>query len=173
MSGWSTGPGAAPVKPLSALTQSALGHYGSEQAVLDAWKAAADALEKAKTLETALRTAVFEIKFPDPKEGVNRTDLANGWTLKAQYPYSYKVTNKEAQTEKAIDAITAISQQAGFIADRLIKWEPDLSIKEYRLLNPDNPAAQTAEQKAILAILQPILTIRPGSPQLEIEAPKK
>lgn len=170
MSGWQTTP--QPTKPLSALTQSALGHYGSEAAVLAAWQAADAALSKAKELESALRAALFEINFPNPTEGTQRNTLANGWSLKAQVPYRYDLTNKEAKTEKAIDAMTEISQQAGFVADRLITWKPELSIKEYRLLNPDNPAMQSDEQKKILAVLAPILTIKPGSPQLELEPPK-
>lgn len=170
--GWSTG--AAPVeKPLSLETQHQLGKHGNETALIQAWETAANALMIARVAEMQLRLAVFEIKFPHAKEGVNRIELnSQGWNLKAQYPYRYDLSNKEAKTERAIDAMAEISQQAGFIADRLIKWEPELSIKEYRLLNPDNSAAQTDEQKKILALLQPILKITPGSPQLEIEPPK-
>lgn len=167
---WTTNAPAA--KPLSALTQSALGHYGSQAAVLEAWRISAQELAVAKELEARLRAVVFELNFPTPDEGVNRTDLPDGYKLKADYPFNYRLANKEKETEKALDDITAISQQAGFIADRLIVWKPDISIKEYRLLNPDKPEAQSEDQKKILAVLAPILTITPGSPQLEIEAPK-
>jgi hypothetical protein len=126
-----------------------------------------------ENLEQRLRLVVFELEFPSPEEGTNRAPLPDGRELVCQYPYSYKLANKEGETEKALDAITAISQQAGFIADRLIKWEPDLSIKEYRTLNPDNPAGQTPEQKAIIAILQGVLTIKPGMPQMKIEQAKR
>lgn len=167
---WSTTPTQA--KPLSAAAQSALGHFGSGDAVLAEWQKAADALSAAKDYEARLRVVVVELNFPDPKEGTNRNQLPDGRSIKCSVPYRYDLSNKEAKAEKAIDDMTAISQQAGFVADRLIKWEPELSIKEYRLLNPDNPAAQTEEQKRILAILQTILTIKPGSPQIEIEEAK-
>ena len=168
---WTTGP-VTPPKPLSAVAQQAATAYGGPLGVVAQWRIAKAALDKAAVVERELRLAAFELMFADPKEGTNRVALTDGWSLKATYPYSYKVSNKESKAEQAIDAMAEISQQAGFIADRLIKWEPDLAIKEYRLLNPDNPAAQTDEQKKILALLTPILTITPGMPQFEIEPPK-
>lgn len=167
---WSTTPTAA--KPLSAETQSALGHFGTGDAVLKEWHKSVAALQAAKDYESRLRAVVVELNFPMLNEGTNRFTLPDGSAVKAAVSYRYDISNKDAKAEKAIDDMTAISQQAGFIADRLIKWTPELSIKEYRLLNPDNPSAQTDEQKAILKLLAPILTITPGSPQVTLEAPK-
>lgn len=170
---WTTGAPAS--KPLSIETQQVLGTYGGQQQVLQAWQAKATELETLKVQEMALRKAAVELYFPHPVEGVNRTELGNGWNLKADIKYNYKLNNKagEYNAEKALDDITSISQKAGFVAERLIKWNPDLSIKEYRELNPDMPEAQTDEQKKILGVLQKVLTITPGSPALDIEPPKK
>lgn len=165
---WTTGV----QKTLSPQVQALLKQYGTPLGIVKAWQDAKANLDVWQAHERALRVAAFDLMFEAPTEGVNRVDLSDGYSLKASYPYSYKLTNKEAATEKALDAITEISQQAGFIADRLVKWEPEISIKEYKALNPGNPAAQSPEQKAILALLAPVLTIKPGMPQFEIEVPK-
>jgi hypothetical protein len=172
MSDWTTTVTPPAAKPLSESARSAIAHYGDVDKVFAAWQNAATALALAKDLEQRLRNVVFELKFPNATEGTNRVELGGGYSLKCQYPYTYKLDDKESKTERALDAIAEISQQAGFIADRLVKWQPEISIKEYRLLNPDTPEAQTDEQKKILAIISPILTIKPGMPQLELEKPK-
>lgn len=171
MSDWSTGPAPAQ-KPLSALAQSALGALGSQHAVLEAWKIADAALEKAKEHEARLREVVTELYFPSIQEGVNRTELPGGFKLKAQQSYRYDLSNKEGKTERAIEAMGEVSQKAGFIADTLVKWDPAISIKVYRELVATNA---DEDQRKVLAILQTsgILTITPGKPQLEIEPPKK
>lgn len=169
---WTTGKVEQPTKPLSVDTQTALGHYGSQDAITFAWKDAQAALENAKAIEARLRRVVVELYFPTVAEGTNRAALPGGFELKCQQPYSYKLDNKEGKTERALDAIAEISQQAGFVADRLVSWLPELSIREFRSLNTDNPAAQTPEQKAIAAILSGVLTIKPGMPQLSIEPAK-
>lgn len=165
---WSTGEQRA----LSIETQQVLGTYGGQTQVLQAWQQKAADLEALKAQEMQLRKAAFELYFAAPVEGTNRTELGGGWSLKGEYKFNYSLTNKNGATEKAYDDITAISQQAGFVADRLFSWQPELSIKEYRLLNPDNASAQTEEQKKILAVLQKVLTIKPGAPTLTIEQPK-
>jgi hypothetical protein len=61
-----------------------------------------------------------------------------------------------------------LGERAAVIADRLIKWAPEMSVKEYRVLK----ASTDPIDKALYALLEPILTVTPGSPQIEFEAPK-
>jgi hypothetical protein len=125
------------------------------------WQQAAKELDAAKLSETMLRRAVFEIKFPAAEEGTNRVELGNGYALKAVNKYNYRLKNKDGETEKALEAIARHGNDGPFIADRLVKWEPEISISEYRKL----------EEKYKL-IIGPVLTITPGMPTLEIEEPK-
>lgn len=165
---WSTDPAPAP-KPLSTATQRILASYGTETKLLQEWESSKVALEIAKEREANLRAAVFEINFPNAAEGTNRVELGNGYSIKAVVPYRYDLSNKDGKAEAALEAMANLSTEAAFIADRLIKWQPELSIKEYRGLTADNA---TDEQKKLLVLLGPILTITPGSPQVTLETPK-
>jgi len=165
--GWSTGTAAPHVKPLSPGAQAALGKYGSEDALLLAWTTAKSNLDVAKEIEAALRVVVFEIKFPDPKEGTQRAAIGNaGWNIKATWPQNYNL-DKE-RTEAVQNSMCELGVKQELIADRLIKWTPELSIKEYRLLEKDT----TSEGMQLRMMLSSVLEIKPGMPQLEIEKPK-
>lgn len=163
---WNTG---KETKPLSVSTQRILASYGTETKLLQEWESSKVALEIAKERESNLRAAVFEINFPNPEEGTQRVELGNGYSLKAVVSYRYDLSNKDGKAEAALDRMAAISDEAAFIADRLIKWKPELSIKEYRPLTEPNASE---DQKKLLALLQSILTITPGSPQVTLEPPK-
>lgn len=162
---WSTG--ATPPKPLSPDTQLvAAKHNNDVNQVMLAWRTAAEQLEQCKLAEQVYRKAVFEMKFPDAKEGTQRVELGNGYYLKAVYPLNYNLSKDN--TEAAQDAIGKLSPKADVIADRLVRWTPELSVKEYRLLMADT----TEEGKQIQTLLSTVLTITPGMPRLEIEEPK-
>lgn len=163
---WSTD---APLaKPISDATANLLRQYDNDiNRLMVGWRDAAAKLELAKLAEMTLRRAVFELKFPQAKEGTQRCELGNGYFIKAQFPYTYTL-DKEL-TEGVQERIAKISPQAEVVADRLINWKPELSIKEYRLLQ--SPSL-TPEQKKIKAELDKVLTVKPGAPQLEIEEPK-
>lgn len=140
-----------------------------------AWKAAQDQLAAAKELEMSLREGVGEFVFPTDKRksGVNNHDLGNGYTLKLGHKLNYNLVGKpetsdrNADVEAAMDRIEALGNEGAFLADRLIKWKPELSVSEYKELDADNPT-----HKAIKAIIDEILEIKPGAPSLEIREPK-
>lgn len=164
---WQTGKEEQKAPQLKPETAELLRRYNDNpDTLILAWRDSQAQLENAKSVEMALRRAVFEIKFPDPKEGTQRFELGNGWKLKAQFPYNYKLDPEKA--EDTLDKIAKLSPTAAVIADRLCKWKPEVSIKEYRLLCEDkSPEGEKARK-----LLDAILTITPGSPQLEIEPPK-
>lgn len=105
--------------------------------------------------ERSLRRTIFAVKFPDPKEGTNKTALGNGWELKATYPIDRKVDMPmlEAIQDQFFDMK---------IPPDIIKMEPKLNIKPYRML--------TAEQSKFF---DQALIIKPGSVSLEIVPPKE
>jgi hypothetical protein len=170
--GWTSAPTPPPAPQPGALsveTQQILNYCGTVDQVLLNWKSAKDDLDRAKGLEAKLRTAVFELKFPNAKEGTQREPLGNGYFVKAVYPMNY--TLDKERTEKALDDIAALGPKAEFIADRIAKWTPELVIKEWREIC-NAAAGGDPDAIKIKAFVDGVLTIKPGMPQLEIEEPK-
>jgi hypothetical protein len=131
-------------------------------ALLMRWQDARDALAVAKINETKLRVEVFTSCFPNPTEGTNTLELGNGYELKATHVINYNLDKDAAKVEATLAAIAAVDQEGQFIAERLVKWAAELSIGEYRKLSAQHRA-----------LIDTVLTTKPGSPQLEIKAPKK
>lgn len=135
--------------------------------LLLAWQTADKALEVAKAQENLLRRSVVARYLTQPNEGMNNVELGKGYLLKIQQPFNYTLSNSEKPksgeplaTDKALDAIKALGNEGKFIADRLVKWKPELSITEYRNLAPQYKA-----------VIDKALTITPGLPTIEIKAP--
>lgn len=132
------------------------------------WQNKAKELEVIKAEELALRLEVFKMAFASPKEGMNNFDLGNGYTLKAEHKYNYNLSESKQPrnggepfaTTKALNAIEALGNEGKFLAERVVNWKPELSIKEYRDL----------DQK-YKALIDKALTITPGTPSLKIDAP--
>lgn len=125
------------------------------------WQKAAAALEELKTTEMNLRKLIFGECFPNPKEGVNNLELGAGYILKGTHKLSYSVSNKEGAVTDCLVNVAATGNEGPFLAQRLINWKPELSTSEYK----------KADDK-YKKLLEPCLTIKPGSPSLELVAPK-
>lgn len=133
----------------------------TREQTLQAWLDAKNALDAAKATEMELRSKVIEGFNFDPKKaaGTEYADLANGWRLKAVKKQNYNLDKDK--TDAALSELEKSGSDGQFIADRLVKWKPDLSIAEYRKLNATHKA-----------IIDRVLTVTPGSPSLELIEPK-
>lgn len=134
-----------------------------------------------KQRETASRATVSSILFPNPVKGTQRYDLGAGYKVKLVFGFNYTLGIKdmpnplepgetisiEKQAEDLQEAIRQVGNEGPFLADRLIKWKPELSATEYEALDPDNP-----NHMKIKALIDAIMTKKPASPQLELEEPK-
>lgn len=123
---------------------------------LNSWFAACQALEAAKAAEIVLRRKIAAFFFRDPKEGTNKVPLADGWVIKMQH-----VVNRTVD----VAALTNLGDEfakAGLRTDVLLKYKPEVQIANYRTL--------TDEQRNLF---DQALTIKPGTPQLEIVKPKR
>lgn len=122
------------------------------------WYRTKDELTAIKAKESALRTKIFTTCFPTPVEGAkNIYGLPDGYVLKATH-----VINRSID-EAAFQAIRQpYFEKFGQSADRMVKTKMELKSGEYK--------AQTEEEKALF---DEAVTAKPGSPQLEIIAPKK
>lgn len=146
---------------------------------LRVWQAAKERLDLAKEQEAEARKIAFDFGFADwCKEGTNTVALGNGFTCKGVLKYNYTLKGPEGvetvdAVDNMIDMFSKIAQNEGaFIADRLVKWKPEMSVTEYRLLverakNADDVAAQ-----AMLKELNKVLQISEGLPTLSIVEPK-
>jgi len=131
--------------------------------ILQKWLDSKKALDAAKATEMTDREAVVAaLGFSEEKvEGTERVDLANGWQLKAVKKQNYNLKNTNGECDAALDKLEASGPEGKFIAERLVKWKPDLSIKEWRELAPKHQA-----------LFAEVLTITPGAVSLELIEPK-
>lgn len=136
------------------------------------WQNAKASADAAIALERDLRAKVVDTFFPDTAKrnvGVNNFDLGRGYQLKATLGLTYKLATADdaKATGDAVDAIEALGNEGSFIAERMVKWKPELSVKEYKALDLTNPT-----HKKIKELIDGVLTITPASPQVEVVVPK-
>jgi len=128
---------------------------------LNEWTAALAAANVAKLAvarEQELRKEVMALFFPAPEEGVNNLPLEAGWTLKATHKLERKLD------EAALPAVLKQLREMGVNPDTLIRTKPELETKAYKSLAQINPAA--------VRVFEQALTIKPGSPVVELIPPK-
>lgn len=130
-------------------------------AKLQEWHQAVLAAQEAKKVveaEQALRKEVMALFFPEPVEGTNTFELEAGWSFKATHKIERKVD------EAALPAVLQQLREMGVNPDPLIRTKPDLDTKAYKSLVQINPDAAHVFEQA--------LTIKPGSPTVELVPPK-
>lgn len=144
-----------------------------DAAVLAEWFNKKAELARLKTLEMLLRTRIFRHFFPAPKEGTNTHVLEDQYQLKAVYSLTRKIQEEvmQALCARPQVGVNELGQpvygkskleEAGVSPTSIIKWKPELSITAYREL--------TEEQRHLV---DQMLLIEPGSPQLTITPPAK
>lgn len=135
------------------------GNY--RMAVLDAHRQSVATLKAAKEAEAQLRAEVislFSERVNDANaSGVENIDTGYG-KLKITHKLNYTLGNANL-VDKALDLIEKSQEGGNIIAERLVSWKPELSVREYKLLSP--------QQKAYI---DTVLTVKPGTPSVELEA---
>ena len=144
------------------------------------WRGLKQQLDFYKLEENKARLAVTATLFPTPKKGTQRYELGAGYKVKLVHGNNYKLGNKDLvdpvegeaipinkQVEALEDAIREVGNEGSFLADRLIKWKPELSESEYLALDPENET-----HMKVKALIDANLTITPATPQLTLEEPK-
>lgn len=107
--------------------------------------------------ELMIRKQLARLAFPEPVEGSkNRTNLPAGWALKLTYCLDRKVE------EPVLDLNKEEFEKAGINVDNLIRWKPELKVKEYKELSE--------EQRKVF---DQALVVKPSTPQLELLPPGK
>lgn len=130
-----------------------------------AWEAAVKALAAAKDAEAALRKEVLTEAFAfDPealREGTENFELGNGYKLKAVFKISRNLNNENEAVDKVLAKIEKTGPEGVFIAERLVKWKPELSVTEYKKL-----------PEKFKKLFDEVVTSKEAMPSLELVAPK-
>lgn len=130
---------------------------------LSMWQDAQKTLEAAKAKEMEWRKEVIDI-FSDRAgeamaSGMENVATSFG-TLKIEHKLTYKLGNVDL-VDKALDAIEKSQEGGNVIAERLVSWKPELSVREYKLLS-------AVQQK----IIDEVLTISPAAKSIKLEPVK-
>jgi len=137
----------------------------NQDALIVQWQEAAKTLAAAKETESALRAEVLKNAFAfDPealREGTENIELGAGYKLKAVFKINRSFVGGQEAVEKALQKIEKTGPEGEFIAERLVKWKPELSITEYKTL-PDK----------FRKVIDEIVTSKEATPALELVAPK-
>lgn len=121
-----------------------------------------------KLKEAALREeCVRRIFSSSVAAGTYNHELGKGYKLKCVRKDTYtpvmKKTNPDDLTiTEALVKIRELGNEGTFIADRIIKWKPDLSLTEFKQA-PEN----------IKKIILDAVIVKPAMPTLEVVEPKK
>lgn len=137
--------------------------------LLQEWQAAKAILESAKARELETRTASVDFMADPEKVGsVDNVDLGNGYKAKMKIPINYGFIKDasgkldKSRIDKALSKIEKDGAAGELIAERLVKWDPKLSLTEYKLLSPKYKN-----------IIDEVIVTSEGTPTLEIVEPKK
>lgn len=130
-----------------------------------AWEESVKTLAAAKEAEAALRREVLAETFQfDPealREGTENFELGNGYKLKAVFKISRNLNNENDAVDKALSKIEKAGAEGQFIAERLVKWKPELSVSEYKKL-----------PEKFKKMIDEVVTSKEATPSLELVAPK-
>lgn len=136
-------------------------------------------LETIKTTEMEARNTVSQMLFPSPKKGTQRYPLNAGYSVKLVHVLNYSLGDKDKlndagekvsvndQVEAVITEIDALGEVAQLLGERLLKFKYELSVTEYEALDLSNPI-----QLQVRNLVDKLITVKPGSPQLTFEEPK-
>ena len=130
-----------------------------------AWEESVKALAAAKEAEAALRREALAEAFQfDPealREGTENFELGNGYKLKAVFKISRNLNNENEAVDKVLSKIEKTGPEGVFIAERLVKWKPELSVTEYKKL-----------PEKFKKMIDEVVTSKEATPSLELVAPK-
>ncbi len=125
--------------------------------IVSRWERAKATLDAAKKLEMGLREEIVQEHFKSNDVGTFHFDVPDGRDLVCVKKLSYRLDRDGAWA--AQDQLRPML--GAEIAARLIKWSPELSLTEYKLL--------PAEARSIL---EPAMTIKPATPTLALKVKK-
>jgi len=129
---------------------------------LKEWFTLKQQLDDLKGKEVVLRQFIFNGLFTNPDEGINKHDVNDGTGAVVKGTHVINRSVQIEELEKLEESLKNNSNLPKLDLEKLVKWKPEISIKEYRTL--------TNEQRHLF---DQALVIKPGMPGLEIVIPKR
>jgi hypothetical protein len=116
----------------------------------------------ARDVELLLRRQLVEAFSTQAKPGHSGTENINvgwGYILKVVHAIDYKLDTADdsAKVTEALNKIEKSMEGGNIIADRLVKWKPELSVSEYKKLGP-----------AQKALIDGVITVKDSTPSVEL-----
>lgn len=145
----------APKTFVSAYTIPAFQALNSLEGQIAAWQECAAAATVLKDRALEMRKTIASREFDTTKRGTQKKTLESGEELKTVIKHNFNL-GARPEVEAALEKLPKHK------ADRLVKWKPELSLSEYKLLDDD-------EKK----IIDAVLTTSEGAHTLEVKPPKK
>lgn len=131
----------------------------NRDAIILNWQESQKALAKAKEIEAEARQQVIALFNAAPDaSGVQNIDLGSGYKLKATFKLNHKI---KGDVEKMLSKLENIGEEGKFIAERLVKFKPELSLTEYKNLSDK-----------MRKITDEFIVTTPALPSVELVEPK-
>lgn len=126
------------------------------------WQKSKNEVEVAKEAEMKARKLLVEFASdPSKEKGTENVDLGNDYKLKIVKKINYGFVPDRNQINAVLNGIESTGEVGKLIADRIVKWNPVLSMTEYNQLDPEFKKA-----------MDTIIVTTEGAPTVEIVEPK-
>lgn len=148
---------------MNAATAAVQANGNYRMAVLDEHRKAVAVLAAAKAREAELRAeviALFSERTEALASGMENIETGYG-TLKIEHKLNYELAKDNDAVDAMLDKLEKSQEGGNVIAERLVSWKPEISVREYKLL--------TAAQKALV---DAVLTIKPAAKSVKLEPVK-
>ncbi len=139
--------------------------------LITAWQAKKADAAVAVAAERDARAAAVAHIFADAPVGTSTLELTDGFKLKYVRSLNYTLDKTpvdendptgDTKLDVALEKLAHTGNDGAFVAERVVKWTPELSVGEYKKLTP-----------AQRAVIDAVITTKDASPELKIEGPAK
>jgi hypothetical protein len=145
-------------------------------ALIVQWREAQRQLNIFKDAEATLRAQIVATYFDPAKEkGTEHLQLGEGYKLTCVKKLTAKIDR--SRIDEKLNEIETVNAEAKFIADRLFKWNPELSTTEWNDVSERAEGGNETCQKIMEILIGgpkdiPVVTFAPGMPSLTFVEPK-
>lgn len=130
--------------------------------LLSTWRKLKQERDAIVEREREAREAVIKAFFPTSDYGTNRA-VAEGGSVK--YVRRLEYVLDKVETAEVAEKIIALGERGKLLAEKLFRWEPKLSVRDYKALDNEN-----ATDRKVKKMVDSVLTTKDGSPSLEFES---
>lgn len=139
------------------------------QLAMEKWDGAVKAVTEWKLYERALRDIVVEQRSSGAiEDGTENVDTEKG-KLKMKHTATYKLANKEFETQNLCNSLPLATQVTYFSWDAKLKLKAFKDLRKIVAVEKANNVTES-ESQTLLRQIEEVLTITPGTAQVELKA---